>query len=69
MVVFTYQNPGVFGGIVMGLMAAYFWQRYHRTKLVDWLGFFNGRRLVPIIMAFVAIAFAALCLWVWPPIG
>ncbi|MEU9557020.1 PTS transporter subunit EIIC [Streptomyces fumanus] len=66
---FTYQNPGVFGGIVMGLLAAYFWRRFHRTKLVDWLGFFNGRRLVPIIMAFVAIAFAALCLWVWPPVG
>ncbi|MET9252181.1 PTS transporter subunit EIIC [Streptomyces sp. NPDC003717] len=66
---FTYQNPGVFGGIVMGLAAAYFWRRFHRTKLVDWLGFFNGRRLVPIIMAFVAIVFAALCLWVWPPIG
>ncbi|ALV35445.1 PTS transporter subunit EIIC [Streptomyces sp. CdTB01] len=66
---FTYQNPGVFGGIVLGLLAAFFWQRYHRTKLVDWLGFFNGRRLVPIIMAFVAIAFAALSLWVWPPIG
>ncbi|MFE1022990.1 PTS transporter subunit EIIC [Streptomyces sp. NPDC058818] len=66
---FTFQNPGVFGGIVMGLLTAYLWQRFHRTKLVDWLGFFNGRRLVPIIMAFVAIAFAALCLWVWPPIG
>lgn len=66
---FTYQNPGVFGGIAIGLMSAYFWARYHRTKLVDWLGFFNGRRLVPIIMAFVAIAFASLCLWVWPPIG
>ncbi|WP_133915020.1 PTS transporter subunit EIIC [Streptomyces sp. NBC_00582] len=68
-VAFTYENPGVFGGIVMGLLSAFFWQRYHRTKLVDWLGFFNGRRLVPIIMSFVAIAFAALCLWVWPPIG
>ncbi|MFE7269810.1 PTS transporter subunit EIIC [Streptomyces sp. NPDC057623] len=67
--VFTYQNPGVFGGIVIGLLAAFFWQRYHRTKLVDWLGFFNGRRLVPIIMAFVGIVFAVLCLWVWPPIG
>ncbi len=66
---YTYQNPGVFGGIIMGLLAAYLWQRYHRTKLVDWLGFFNGRRLVPIIMAFVGIAFAALCLWIWPPIG
>ncbi|MEU9148383.1 PTS transporter subunit EIIC [Streptomyces sp. NPDC048349] len=66
---FTYQNPGVFGGIVMGLLAAWFWQRYHRVKLVDWLGFFNGRRLVPIIMSFVAIVFAVICLFVWPPIG
>ncbi|MFE0643133.1 PTS transporter subunit EIIC [Streptomyces sp. NPDC058877] len=66
---YTYQNPGVFGGIIMGLLAAWFWQRYHRVKLVDWLGFFNGRRLVPIIMAFVGIAFASLCLWIWPPIG
>ncbi|WP_267245980.1 PTS transporter subunit EIIC [Streptomyces sp. PR69] len=66
---FTFQNPGVFGGIIMGLLAAYFWQRFHRTRLVDWLGFFNGRRLVPIIMSFVGILFAALCLWIWPPIG
>ncbi|MEU2787801.1 PTS transporter subunit EIIC [Streptomyces sp. NPDC007100] len=64
-----FQNPGVFGGIVTGFFAAWIWQRYHRVKLVDWLGFFNGRRLVPIIMAFVGLAFAALCLWVWPPIG
>ncbi|MGV9995311.1 PTS transporter subunit EIIC [Streptomyces sp. NPDC003374] len=66
---FTFQNPGVFGGIVLGLLTAFFWQRFHRTRLVDWLGFFNGRRLVPIVMAFVAIAFAVLCLWVWPPVG
>ncbi|GAA1355440.1 PTS transporter subunit EIIC [Streptomyces beijiangensis] len=66
---FTYQNPGVFGGIIMGLLTSFFWQRYHRTKLVDWLGFFNGRRLVPIIMSFIAIGFAAICLWIWPPIG
>ena len=65
----TYQNPGVFGGIVIGLMSAYFWQRFHRVKLVDWLGFFNGRRLVPIIMAGVALLFAVVCLWVWPPVG
>ncbi|MFE7328450.1 PTS transporter subunit EIIC [Streptomyces sp. NPDC057565] len=64
-----YQNPGVFGGIVMGLLSAWFWQRYHRVKLVDWLGFFNGRRLVPIIMAFVGLLFAALCAWLWQPIG
>ncbi|MGW6687808.1 PTS transporter subunit EIIC [Streptomyces sp. NPDC054961] len=66
---YNFQNPGVFGGIVMGLLSAWFWQRYHRVKLVDWLGFFNGRRLVPIIMTFVAIVFAVICLWIWPPIG
>ncbi len=66
---FTFQNPGVFGGIVIGLMAAYFWQRFHRTKLVDWLGFFNGRRLVPIIMAFVGTLMGVFFGLVWEPIG
>ncbi|MEW9521073.1 PTS transporter subunit EIIC [Streptomyces tubercidicus] len=62
-------NPGVLGGIVMGLLAAILWQRYHRKRLVDWLGFFNGRRLVPIIMAFVGTAVGVLFLLVWEPIG
>ncbi|MFF4955126.1 PTS transporter subunit EIIC [Streptomyces chattanoogensis] len=62
-------NPGVFGGIIMGLLAAVLWQRYHRKKLVDWLGFFNGRRLVPIIMAFVGTAVSVLFLLVWEPVG
>lgn len=62
-------NPGVLGGIIMGLLAATLWQRYHRKKLVDWLGFFNGRRLVPIIMAFVGTAVGVLFLLIWEPIG
>ncbi|MGW3624600.1 PTS transporter subunit EIIC [Streptomyces sp. NPDC000880] len=65
----TYNDPGVLGGIVMGLLAAILWQRFHRTKLVDWLGFFNGRRLVPIIMAFVGIVIGVCFGLVWEPIG
>ncbi|MFE7628659.1 PTS transporter subunit EIIC [Streptomyces sp. NPDC057509] len=65
----TYNNPGVLGGILMGLVAALLWQRFHRTKLVDWLGFFNGRRLVPIIMAFVGVVFGVFFGLVWEPIG
>ncbi|MGW0335449.1 PTS transporter subunit EIIC [Streptomyces sp. NPDC003011] len=65
----TYNNPGVLGGIVMGLLAAVTWQRFHRTKLVDWLGFFNGRRLVPIIMAFVGIVVGVFFGLIWEPIG
>ncbi|MEU5241297.1 PTS transporter subunit EIIC [Streptomyces lydicus] len=62
-------NPGVLGGIIMGLLAAVLWQRYHRKRLVDWLGFFNGRRLVPIIMAFVGTAVGVLFLLIWEPVG
>ncbi|MEV6652322.1 PTS transporter subunit EIIC [Streptomyces sp. NPDC051219] len=65
----TYNDPKVFGGIIMGLLAAVIWQRYHRTKLVDWLGFFNGRRLVPILMAFVGTAMGVLFGLVWAPVG
>ncbi|AUG77436.1 PTS lactose transporter subunit IIC [Kitasatospora sp. MMS16-BH015] len=65
----TYQNPGVLGGILMGLMSANLWVRFHRVKLVDWLGFFNGRRLVPMITAVVGLLFGALMVWVWSPIG
>ncbi|MGV9388150.1 PTS transporter subunit EIIC [Streptomyces olivaceus] len=65
----TYNDPGVLGGIIMGLLSAVLWQRFHRTKLVDWLGFFNGRRLVPIIMAFVGIVVGVFFGLVWEPIG
>ncbi|GAA2953762.1 MULTISPECIES: PTS transporter subunit EIIC [Streptomycetaceae] len=64
-----FQNPGVLGGIILGLLTAVLWQRYHRTQLVDWLGFFNGRRLVPIIMAFVGTAMGVLVVLGWEPIG
>jgi PTS system N-acetylglucosamine-specific IIC component len=65
----VYNDPGVLGGIIMGLLSAVTWQRFHRTKLVDWLGFFNGRRLVPILMAFVGLAMGVFFGLVWEPIG
>ncbi|MEV7324328.1 PTS transporter subunit EIIC [Streptomyces sp. NPDC093970] len=65
----TFNNPGVLGGLIMGLLGAVVWQRFHRTKLVDWLGFFNGRRLVPIIMAFVGTVMGVFFGLIWKPIG
>ncbi|WP_431982149.1 PTS transporter subunit EIIC [Streptomyces qinglanensis] len=65
----VYNDPGVLGGVLMGLIAAVVWQRYHRTRLVDWLGFFNGRRLVPIVMAFVGLVVGVAFTLVWGPIG
>ncbi|MFI9171551.1 PTS transporter subunit EIIC [Streptomyces lincolnensis] len=65
----TYNDPKVFGGIIMGLIAAVTWQRFHRTRLPDWLGFFNGRRLVPILMAFIGTAVGVFFGLVWEPVG
>lgn len=65
----TPQNPGVLGGILIGLLTAVIWQRYHRTKLVDWLGFFNGRRLVPILMAFLCTLLGVAFGLLWEPVG
>ncbi|MCU1433235.1 MAG: phosphotransferase system [Actinotalea sp.] len=59
-------NYGVLGGIVMGLIAALLWQRYHRIKLPAYLAFFGGRRFVPIITAFVAILVAVIGGFVYP---
>ncbi|WIE75997.1 PTS transporter subunit EIIC [Curtobacterium sp. MCSS17_007] len=58
-------NYGVLGGIVMGLVAANLWQRFHRTKMPDFLGFFSGRRLVPIITAAAGLVIAVLMSFVY----
>jgi N-acetylglucosamine PTS system EIICBA or EIICB component len=39
----------VLGGIIVGLVTAVLWQRFHRVKLPPYLAFFGGRRFVPII--------------------
>lgn len=59
-------NYNVFGGVIIGLIAAVEWQRFHRTKLPDWLGFFSGRRLVPMIVGFSAVLVAIPLLLIYP---
>ncbi|MGY1843269.1 PTS transporter subunit EIIC [Modestobacter sp. SYSU DS0875] len=51
---------GVLGGIVVGLLTAVLWQRFYRIKLPTYLGFFGGRRFVPIITAFTMTIVACL---------
>jgi PTS system glucose-specific IIC component len=62
-------DTGVFGGILIGLIAAALFNRYYRIKLPPYLGFFAGKRFVPIVVSFAAIALAAVLAIVWPPIG
>jgi len=53
-------NYSVFAGIVVGLVTAWLFDRYHTVKLPAYLGFFGGRRFVPIVvsLACLVIAFA-----------
>jgi glucose-specific phosphotransferase system IIA component len=61
-------NTGVFGGILIGAMTASIFNRFHKTQLPPILGFFSGKRLVPILTAASAI-FVGLALGVlWPPV-
>ncbi|PZG09793.1 PTS transporter subunit EIIC [Nonomuraea aridisoli] len=64
------QNPTkVLGGIVMGLVAALLWQRFHRIKLPSWLAFFGGRRFVPIVTSIAALLIGVVFGWLWPVLG
>lgn len=62
-------DTGVFGGLILGCVAAYMFNRFFRIKLPQYLGFFAGKRFVPIITAFAAIAIGILMSFIWPPIG
>ncbi|WP_428950513.1 PTS transporter subunit EIIC [Streptomyces sp. cg35] len=63
------QDAKVLGGIVMGLICALLYQRFSRTKLPEWLGFFGGRRLVPILSAFAGVVTGLVFGLVWPVVG
>lgn len=61
-------NTGVFGGIIIGLVSAKLYQRFFKTKLHPVLGFFSGKRLVPIVTAASALGLGVLFGFIWPPI-
>lgn len=61
-------DMGVLAGILMGLTAAWLYQRYHTIKLPEWLAFFGGKRFVPIVTAFAALLLGIVfgLVWYWP---
>ncbi|MEV7088675.1 PTS transporter subunit EIIC [Streptomyces sp. NPDC093085] len=59
----------VLGGVVMGIVVALLYQRFYRTKLPDWAGFFGGRRLVPILAAFAGLVIGIVFGYIWPVLG
>ncbi|EMG6083110.1 PTS glucose transporter subunit IIBC [Proteus mirabilis] len=62
-------DTGVLGGIIAGIIAASMFNRFYRIKLPEYLGFFAGKRFVPIISGLIAIFVGILLSFIWPPIG
>ncbi|EYE89136.1 PTS glucose transporter subunit IIABC [Fervidicella metallireducens AeB] len=61
-------QTGVFGGIIVGIMAAYLYGKYYDIELPPYLGFFAGKRFVPIVTAAASIILGVVMVFVWPPI-
>jgi PTS system glucose-specific IIC component len=62
-------ETGVFGGILIGAVAAILFNRFFKVQLPPYLGFFSGKRSVPILTAFAAVIAGIVLSFVWPPIG
>lgn len=56
----------VFGGILVGLLTAWLFDRYHDIKLPAYLGFFGGRRFVPIVVSLAVLFLAYGMAWLYP---
>lgn len=59
-------NANVFIGLIVGLVAAYAYNKFSQTELPTALSFFSGKRLVPIMTAFFSIILAVVLLFAWP---
>jgi glucose PTS system EIICB or EIICBA component len=62
-------DTGVLGGILIGAVAASLFNRFYRVQLPPYLGFFAGKRSVPILTAFAAIFVGVILGFIWPPVG
>ncbi|RXK19149.1 glucose-specific PTS transporter subunit IIBC [Macrococcus sp. DPC7161] len=61
-------QTGVFGGIIMGAVAAWCYNKFYNIQMPAFLGFFAGKRFVPIITSVMAIIVGAIMALVWPSI-
>jgi len=58
-------NMGVFIGIIIGILAGTLYNRFHTVKPPEFLGFFGGKRFVPIVTALSAIVVGVLAGYFW----
>lgn len=57
-----------FGGIIAGIVAGMLYNKFKDTKLPDFLGFFGGKRFVPIVTGGLSLVLGGILGFVWPPV-
>lgn len=65
--IFTLQT-GVLGGIICGITAAFLTNKFSGKVLPDYLAFFSGNRLVPVMTILFFIPLGAVVPFVWPSV-
>ena len=60
-------NMSVLAGIISGIEAGYLYNRFYDIKLPEFLGFFGGRRFIPIVTALTSIVLAGIFGVIWGP--
>lgn len=61
-------QTGVFGGIIVGITAALLYKKFYSIELPPFLGFFAGKRFIPIITAATSLIIGVVLKFLWPPI-
>ncbi|MBX7293721.1 glucose-specific PTS transporter subunit IIBC [Clostridium chauvoei] len=61
-------QTGVFGVIIIGLVSAALYHKFYNIHLPEFLGFFSGKRFVPIISAIFGLIIGLIMSAIWPTI-
>ncbi|CAL4323025.1 PTS system glucose-specific EIICB component [Buchnera aphidicola (Eriosoma grossulariae)] len=62
-------DTGIVGGIIVGIVSSYLFNICHHIQLPEYLGFFTGKRFVPIASGLASIILGIVLAFIWPPIG
>lgn len=65
----TTLNSGIVGGISIGFLTAYLYNRFADIELPKIVAFFSGVRFVPVISFFAVIPFTIIFSLIWPFLG